>query len=51
MEFNTEVFWVQMHNPSITCMEETMGGLNGNIIGKFQDCDVREDGTRWGKVL
>lgn len=51
MEFNTKVFWVQMHNLPIACMNETIGREIGSTIGKVQDFDVQVDRTEWGKTL
>lgn len=51
MNFNKEVFWVHMHNLSIACMSEKIGIDIGTIIGEVKECDVWDDGTRWGKAL
>lgn len=51
MDFSNEIFWIQMHNLPLACINEFMGNLIGNNIGSIKECDVDADGTRWGKTL
>lgn len=52
MNFNSEVFWVNMHTLPISCMNEVMVNDIGKTIEKVWECDVSgENGMRWGKML
>lgn len=51
MVFAKELFWVQMHDLSIACVNEEMGTFIDNTIGEVKGCDIQSDGTTWGKVL
>lgn len=51
MDFSTEVFWVNMHDLLISCMNVKMGNHIGSTIGVVKDCDVNEDGFGWGIAL
>lgn len=51
MDFSKEVFWVNMHNLPLACMNEAKGTSIDNTIGTVIECDVDEEGTSWGKAL
>lgn len=51
MDFSMESFWVQLHNLPLGCMHEDIGRQVGDTIIVVKACDVREDGSGWGKVL
>lgn len=51
MEFNTKVFWVQMHDILISCMNEVMAHQIGSTVGIVHDCDACDDGMGWEKYL
>lgn len=40
-----------MHDLPTACMIEKLGTEISKIIGQVKECDVRIDGTRWGKAL
>lgn len=45
MSFNSEVFWVQMHDLPIMCMNRFNGSLIGNVIGSVLDVELKVDDT------
>lgn len=51
MNFNSKVFWVHMNGMPIACMNEKFCIDIGNTIRQVKKCDVRLDGSGWGKVL
>lgn len=51
MDFSRAVFWVQMHDLPLSCMLEELKNEIGRTMGEVLECDVRSDGTGWGKAL
>ncbi|XP_042990316.1 uncharacterized protein LOC122317333 [Carya illinoinensis] len=51
MNFDSECFWIQMHNLPFVCMKSEIGKKIGESIGRVQEVDVREGGSEWGGVL
>ncbi|XP_042972825.1 uncharacterized protein LOC122304632 [Carya illinoinensis] len=49
--FDSEVFWMQIHNLPLSCMSEEWGNRIGKTVGKVVDVDTQEDGTGWGRWL
>lgn len=47
MVFSKEVFWVNMHNLPVGCMNEKIGIDIGKTISRVIWCVVQHDGSRW----
>lgn len=51
MEFLKEIFWVQMHDLPIGCLNVEIGTHIGSTIGEVKACDADKDGSGWEKAL
>lgn len=51
MKFKHELFWVQMHNLPLACMNGNIGEQIRGSIGKVIEVDTQEDGLGWGCSL
>ncbi|XP_042974687.1 uncharacterized protein LOC122306320 [Carya illinoinensis] len=49
--FESEAFWVQIHNLSLGQMTRDYGLLIGALVGRVLEVDTAEDGIGWGKFL
>ncbi|XP_038689982.1 uncharacterized protein LOC119988849 [Tripterygium wilfordii] len=49
--FDTELFWVQVHNLPLAAMSEKVGHIIGNSIGECVEVDTQKDGLGWGPFL
>lgn len=50
-QFDSESYWVQLHELPVKYMDRFYGTLIGNTIGKVLEFDVENDDTGWGKFL
>lgn len=48
MDFSKVLFWVQVHDMPLTCMNREVGIRIGQSIGMVEDIDVTGDGVGWG---
>lgn len=51
MQFETELFWVRLHNLPLASMNFQTGEVVENLIVKVVEVDVREDDVGWGSSL
>jgi hypothetical protein len=51
MEFSNALFWVQLHDMPLTCMNREVGMRIGRSLGVVEDIDVTGDGVGWGRSL
>ncbi|XP_042954547.1 uncharacterized protein At4g02000-like [Carya illinoinensis] len=51
VNFESEVFWIQMLNLPLGIMNEDCGRKIGSSVGRVVDVDVPEDGIGWGRSL
>ena len=51
MVFTQSIFWVQIHDMPLVCMNRMVGTRIGESIGAVEDIDVEDDGTGWGRYL
>jgi len=51
MDFSHVLFWVQVHDMPLICMNKEIGTRIGESIGKVEDVDVTGDGVGWGRFL
>ncbi|XP_038715009.1 uncharacterized protein LOC120008699 [Tripterygium wilfordii] len=49
--FDTEEFWVQIHNLPLMAMTEKVGQQIGSSLGELIEVDVNKDGLGWGLYL
>lgn len=47
MEFNFELFWIQLHNLPFYCMNQRYGELIGNTLGDVVYVDVSDGDMGW----
>lgn len=45
MVFDSEAFWIHMHNLPLACMNSERGHQIGQSFGKVIQCDVDADGS------
>lgn len=48
---NISPFWVQVYDLPLNDMNEKGGRRIGNVLGKYVETDVGDDGLGWGKFL
>ncbi|XP_062152170.1 uncharacterized protein LOC133860613 [Alnus glutinosa] len=51
MDFSKALFWIQVHDMPLTCMNREVGLRIGQSIGDVEDIDVTGDGVGWGRYL
>ncbi|KAF5471486.1 hypothetical protein F2P56_008274 [Juglans regia] len=51
VSFDSECFWIRIHNLPISCMTKVKGEQIGGTVGKVERVDVQEDGSGWGNFL
>jgi hypothetical protein len=51
MEFSNALFWIQLHDMPLTCMNREVGMRIGRSLGTVEDIDVTGDGVGWGRCL
>ncbi|KAF5471500.1 hypothetical protein F2P56_008288 [Juglans regia] len=50
-KFESEWFWIQIHNLPMFCMMKEKGKVIGESLGRLIDVDVPGDGIGWGEFL
>ncbi|XP_041025325.1 uncharacterized protein LOC121265703 [Juglans microcarpa x Juglans regia] len=50
-KFDSEWFWIQIHNLPMFCMTKEKGRVIGESLGNLIDVDVPSDGIGWGEFL
>jgi hypothetical protein len=50
MDFNSTLFWVQVHDMPLTCMNREVGARIGASLGKVDEVDVTGDGVAGDSV-
>lgn len=51
ISFNSEAFWVQMHNLPCICMNQFYGSQVGSVIGNVLDVELEGDDMGWGTFV
>jgi hypothetical protein len=51
MDFSKALFWIQVHDMPLTCMNREVGNRIGQSIGMVEEIDVTGDGVGWGRCL
>jgi hypothetical protein len=51
MDFSKALFWVQVHDMPLTCMNREIGYRIGESLGAVEEVDVTGDGVGWGRCL
>ncbi|XP_042962524.1 uncharacterized protein LOC122296794 [Carya illinoinensis] len=51
ISFDTESFWVRLHNLPLSCMTKSKGEQIRNKVGKVEQVDVKDDGFGWETFL
>lgn len=51
LNFDRKVFWVQIYNLPLGCMNEEYGIQVDGLVGRVMEVDVLEDGIGWGRFL
>jgi len=51
MDFTKALFWVQVYDMPLTCMNREVGHMIGATIGLVEEVDVTGDGVGWGRCL
>jgi hypothetical protein len=51
MDFTKALFWVQVHDMPLTCMNKGVGFRIGESLGKVEEVDVTSEGIGWGRCL
>jgi len=51
MDFSSALFWIQVHDMPLTCMNREVELRIGQSIGLVEDVDVTSDGVGWGRYL
>jgi hypothetical protein len=51
MDFSHALFWVQVHDMPLLCMNREIGFRIGESMGKVEEVDVTGDGVGWGRCL
>ncbi|XP_042974300.1 uncharacterized protein LOC122305841 [Carya illinoinensis] len=51
IHFDTELFWVRIHNLPFANMNRQTGEVVGSSIGRVVEVDIREDDVGWGSFL
>ncbi|XP_062145994.1 uncharacterized protein LOC133853965 [Alnus glutinosa] len=49
MDFTKALFWVQVHDMPLTCMNKGVGIHIGESLGKVEEVDVTSGGIGWGR--
>ncbi|KAF5474654.1 hypothetical protein F2P56_006537 [Juglans regia] len=50
-KFESELFWIQIHNLPMICMTKEKGNVIGKSLGRLMKVDVPNDGIGWGEFL
>jgi hypothetical protein len=51
MDFSKALFWVQVHDMPLICMNRDIGYRIGESLGTVEEVDVTGDGMGWGRCL
>jgi hypothetical protein len=51
LDFRHSLFWVQVHEMPLLCMNKNVGTKIGNTLGILEDVDVVGNGLGWGSYL
>jgi hypothetical protein len=51
MDFTRSLFWVQVHDMPLICMNRAVGSRIVETLGKVEEVDVIGDGVGWGRCL
>jgi hypothetical protein len=51
MVFSLALFWVQVHDMPLICMNKEVGTQIGESLGEVEEVDVTGDGVGWGRFL
>jgi hypothetical protein len=51
MDFSSSLFWIQVHDMPLICMNREVGYKIGASIGVVEEVDVTGEGVGWGRCL
>lgn len=51
IKFTHSLFWIQVHDIPLFCMNKAVGLRIGESMGMLEDVDVAGDGVGWGRCL
>jgi hypothetical protein len=51
MDFSKSLFWIQVHDMPLICLNKEMGYKIGATVGAVEEVDVTGEGVGWGRCL